>query len=273
MAMIPAGLAGVVAVGVTLAIERWGGRIGGILGSMPTTIVPASVGIYAMSESVVAFAASMGAVPAGMLVDALFLWCWRVLPEKLQRPDPIAVLWRVAAAAMTVWFVGACIMVASFSSLSDLGVAPLWSGTVTLAVLIMVGVAACWNAPSSPKGHRRVGVLEVASRGVLAAVAIGASVIIAKLGSPLVAGVASVFPAIFLTTMVSLWWSQGRSVSVGAVGLIMLGSSSVGAYALVAAWTFPAMGVVTGGVVAWCIAVVTTSVPAWWWLRRQARPA
>ena len=38
--------AGGVAILVTLAIERFGGRLGGILGTIPTTIVPASWGLW-----------------------------------------------------------------------------------------------------------------------------------------------------------------------------------------------------------------------------------
>ena len=39
-------------------------------------------------------------------------------------------------------------------------------------------------------------------------------------------GLASVFPAIFLTTMVALWFSQDSSVSIGAAGPMMLGGAS-----------------------------------------------
>ena len=38
--------AALVAIGATVAIERLGGRIGGVLGSIPTTIVPASLGFF-----------------------------------------------------------------------------------------------------------------------------------------------------------------------------------------------------------------------------------
>ena len=38
-----ASFAALVAVGVTVAIEKWGGVIGGLLGTLPTTIVPASI--------------------------------------------------------------------------------------------------------------------------------------------------------------------------------------------------------------------------------------
>ena len=38
--------AALVAIGATVAIERLGGRLGGVLGSIPTTIVPASLGFF-----------------------------------------------------------------------------------------------------------------------------------------------------------------------------------------------------------------------------------
>ena len=38
--------AGFVAILVTVAIEKWGGIVGGVLGTLPTTIVPAAMGMY-----------------------------------------------------------------------------------------------------------------------------------------------------------------------------------------------------------------------------------
>ena len=80
---------------------------------------------------------------------------------------------------------------------------------------------------------------------------------------------ASVFPAIFLTTMVSLWWSQGEAVPVGAVGPMILGSGAVGAYALVAAVSVPVVGPILGALLSWVAAASIVTAPAAWWL--QAR--
>ena len=44
--LLSAVFAGLVAIAVTVAIERWGGVIGGILGTLPTTIIPAAIGMY-----------------------------------------------------------------------------------------------------------------------------------------------------------------------------------------------------------------------------------
>ena len=40
--------AGLVAILVTVAIEKFGGFIGGVLGTVPSTIIPAAAGVYAL---------------------------------------------------------------------------------------------------------------------------------------------------------------------------------------------------------------------------------
>ena len=63
---------------------------------------------------------------------------------------------------------------------------------------------------------------------------------------PILAGLASVFPAIFLTTMVALWLAQGADVPTGAAGPMMLGGSSVAMYSLIAPWALPEYGIYVG---------------------------
>ena len=266
-------LAGTVAIGATVAVERWGGRAGGLLGTLPTTIVPAAIGIAAGSPDAASFQDAMFATPAGMLVNALFLWTWRVLPPHLPGDRVSRRLGLMVLASLGVWGVAAASAVVALNAFAD---APLPRGAlaVTLTLtLVGVGGLACRRAPPSPKGGRSVSAPALLSRGVLAAAAIGAAVALASVGGPLAAGMAAVFPAIFLTTMVSLWMSQGEAVQVGAVGPMMLGSGSVSAFAVVAAWTVPAHGAGWGSAVAWMAAVGLVTVPAWWWLRRAQRGA
>jgi hypothetical protein len=140
---------------------------------------------------------------------------------------------------------------------------------VTLGITSF-GVVSCWAAPPAPAGTNAVGVSALLARGALAAMAIGGSVWLAGLGSPLLAGMASVFPAIFMTTMVSLWLAQGESVPVGAVGPMILGSTSVAVFALVSVWSVPSTGILFGIGLAWVVSVGLASVPAALWLRSSA---
>ncbi len=265
-AIASAGFAALVAIGTTMAIERWGGRTGGLIGTMPTTIVPASLGIAATGHGDEALVLAMCAVPMGMVVDALFLYLWRVLPPHL---PPWSLRHRLVAMSilsLAMWGLGAVAAVSLMQRLHTGTKAAVTMGVAGTALIIVVGVLACRSAPPAPRGTRPVSALMLLGRGVLAGVAIGVSVLIAKLGSPLAAGVAAVFPAIFITTMVALWLSQGEAVQAGAVGPMMLGSSAVATYALFAAVAIPALGMTLGVICAWLGAIVTTTLPSWWWL-------
>lgn len=249
-----------------MAIERFGGVVGGLLGTIPTTIVPAAVGIWVASPQPSDLRAAMAMVPLGMAINALFLYTWRVLPPRLGGKGWGA-LGGTTVVGLSVWFGAAILSVWCMQAFPE-EVDVLWVGVVAQAVLIVFGLWASRAHVPAPSGSRPVGPLMLMSRGLLAAAAIGFSTWLAALGSPLLAGVASVFPAIFLTTMVSLWVAQGRAVPLGAVGPMILGSGSVGVYALLAAWSLPQMGQVAGSAVAWLGSVAVVTAPAYGWLRR-----
>ena len=148
--LVPALAAGIVAILATVAIERLGGRRGGLLGSLPTTVVPAALGFWWGAASVTHFRDALYVVPAGMLVNALFLWCWRSLPPRLPK-WPLGV--RLAAmviVSMTAWAGGALLLLEATSFYRDAGrpMAP-WGWAFFAA---SVGVEARRSATSSSSG-------------------------------------------------------------------------------------------------------------------------
>lgn len=261
--LIAALCAGAVAIGATVAIERLGGRLGGLVATLPSTIIVASLGIWAAEPQVLPTA--MDAVAPGMLLNVLFLWLWRVLPPRIHLNSFKLQLATVTTLTLLAWLGGAVLMVFLARQ-----VRPTIALSVGGLIMILIaGIAGCWRYRPAPRGTRRVGWGTLLARGCLAGSAIAGSIQIAALGHPLAAGVATAFPAIFLTTMLSVWLSQGEAVQAGAVGPMMLGSASVAAYALVARFALPALGW-SGAVVAWVVAVICVTVPAWRWLSRRA---
>ena len=262
--------AGFVAVGATVAVERLGGRLGGVLATTPSTIVAAAAGVFVAAPSEAAFQAAMSATPSGMLLNALFLWLWRLLPPHLPKWSLGARLGMMAALSLGAWLIGAFGVVSVLGPIRAAGDTPtlLWIGAGVTATAIGLGLLTSRGIapPSSPPRPVPFGVL--IARGLFAALAVSVAVIWSRLGGPLAAGMASVFPVIFLTTMVSLWLSQGEAVQSGAVGPMMLGSTAVSAFALIAAFTLPTFGVVGGCVVSWMGAVCLVSLPAAAWVRR-----
>lgn len=267
MSLLGAALgAGTVAVLVTVAIERWGGQVGGLLGTLPSTIVPAAAGIYAQS-SPAEFASAMWVVPPGMLLNAVFLWLWRVLPARLPAWSLRGRLAVMSGLSVLYWLLAATGFVLGLSQFSR-AVHP-WVGGAGFGLLVGLGLWATRTPHRAPAGQRPVPVLVLVMRGLGAGCAIGIAVWLSSLELPLVAGVASVFPAIFVTTMVSLWLSQGEAVPIGAVGPMMLGSTSVAGFAVLATFSFPALGPVAGALTAWGGAALLCTGPAFLWLQRR----
>jgi len=267
--LVPGFFAGLVAMAVPAAIERFGGLTGGLLGTVPSTIVPAAIGIRGTAPDEALFVASMAMVPAGMFLNAVFLWLWRVLPPTLPPWPIIARLAVMVVLSLAVWLALAVAVVQGGERLILGGIPAMALGLGGTLAIVVLGVVACWRYVPAPPGARSVPPWMHLCRGVLAWAAIASAVWLSSVGGAVAAGIVSIFPAIFVTTMVALWLSQGEAVQAGAVGPMMLGSSSVAAFALLSVVTMPTLGTATGAVAAWLGAVCTTSVPAWLWLRRD----
>jgi hypothetical protein len=268
---LPALMAGAVSIGVTVAIERWGGRLGGLLGTLPSTIVPTSIGLASLHQGDhEPFRAALFVTPLGMLLNAGFLALWRALPPRL--PTSWTLRRRLAAmtaASLGAWALGAWAVTALLGALRQHSPDLRWVGLATTALLALVGLLACWRPPPAPRGVRPVPTPTLLARGLMSAAAIATAMWLARVGGPVAAGMAATFPAIFLTTMTSLWLAQGEAVQAGAVGPMMLGSTSVAAYSLLAAWTIPSLGLAAGSATAWLLAAACVTWPAWLYLRRR----
>jgi hypothetical protein len=256
--LLSAFFAGLVAILVTVAIERWGGLVGGVLGTIPTTIVPAVIG---MSIEGVDTEQALAVIPWGMLLNGIFLLSWVILPQKFSTS-----LTTTTFVSLTIWFILGLSMVYVTGIL--LGTfTPFQIGISGLVVLLVLGVWFTWRPDETPKGTESVSLFVLFLRGLAAAFSIGIGVWFAGLGLPILAGLASVFPAIFLTSMVALWLAQGSEVPIGAAGPMMLGGASVSIYAIIAMWSLNAYGLVIGSIISWLIAVVCWSLPAYQWLK------
>ncbi len=257
--ILPAILAGIVAILVTLAIEKFGGLIGGVLGTIPSTIIPAAAGVYYL-DGKEALLSSMSIVPLGMMVNGLFLGVWIVLPKYVSKRKNPLVLTTICSIFIWAIFAYLALMIANYTTSVDMS--PFILGVLGLLFLIFISIFFNIKTLPSPKGTNKVPLPILMARGIAAAIAIGCALILAKLGEPLVAGLASAFPAIFLTSMIALWISQGVTVPQGAAAPMMLGGASVAVYALIVMWSIPNFGIIFGSLAAWVSSILFWSIPA-----------
>jgi hypothetical protein len=170
--------AGVVSAGATVAVERFGGRVGGILGTVPTTIMPATMGLFAThpmdadGTSSEGFLRAVAVVPAGMMINAAFLASWRVLPRWLHADDSRTTLWRCVAASLVVWALLSLAWVVGMNALEPSVEALLAIGGGTLVATASLGIVLCRHGVPAPKGTNHVTWPVLLARGVAAGGAI-----------------------------------------------------------------------------------------------------
>jgi hypothetical protein len=264
--LIAAFFAGIVAIIVTVLVEKYGGAIGGILGTIPTTIVPASIGMY-LASNIVDFRTSMAVVPSGMLINAIFLTNWKIIPTYFKvTKSKYTTLIIIIVISLFIWLLCSILALNLINFVTKKGLSSYGIALLGFFAVVILGLIFCWNIGLTPSSNNHVNKYALMSRGLMAAFAIGAAVWISDLGYPLIAGIASVFPAIFLTSMVTLWISQGPSVPMGAVGPMMLGGSSVALYSIIAMWSLPYYGLIIGSILAWVSSVLLCSLPSFYYI-------
>lgn len=269
--LLAALMAGIVATAVTVLIEKYGGVIGGILGTIPTTIIPASIGM-ASEGGDDALIISLAVVPTGMLINAIFLSVWALLPDKLPKTwSQNTSLIFTSLSSLMIWTGVGLLTIYIIDIAIENNLSPIQISVIGFLLVVTLGTLMCWNLKPAPKGKNKVSKMILTARGIVAATAIGIAVLISSLGMPLLAGLASVFPAIFLTSMIALWLAQGPSVPLGAAGPMMMGGASVAMYSIIAMWSLIKYGLLVGSVIAWIGSITLWSVPSFVFVNWRAK--
>jgi len=92
-------------------------------------------------------------------------------------------------------------------------------------------------------------------RGLLAGLIIGTTVVLSNIGE-VISGIFSVFPAIFLSTMLITLREHGASFSAGISKSMILGSQTVMLYAVCVHFLYPVIGTLWGTLLAYAISMI-----------------
>lgn len=224
---LTSGLAFFIAIGVALLIEKLGGALGSIIGSVPSTHIPS---IYLIltelthsmekrTESALAFAVGI------FVTNLLVMPTWKLLPSRLPsnwvNGKKIFV---TTVISVCLWLVGAIIAISIQSELKSRGVS-MWAFTTCIILLNAVyGICLCWSLPPTPAGKNKVKCTTHLTRGSAAFCAIFVSGVLSQSGLGVAAGAMATFPALHLTALVAVSISQNAEVAAGAIGPLILGS-------------------------------------------------
>jgi len=231
--------------GATVVAEKFGSKIGGVIGGMPSTIVIALFFI-GWTQSPLVAAASTVVIPVIMGIDGLFILIYTYISRF---HVPLAIL-----ASLLVWFI------------LSLGLVLVHFQSFGISLLCFVLLLGCsyivmeyhWHVKSIAGRSYAFSLLNLILRGALSGSIITIAVALAKLGGPLLGGAFASFPAVFLSTMIITYLAQGRAFSVSVLKIMMIsGTIDVTIYASAVRLFYPTIGLVEGTISAFLLSLVS----------------
>ncbi len=244
--VLPFFLSAIIVIVITLIAERYGTKLGGILGTLPSTIVVAYV-FLGLTEGTSFAAESASIVPAEMGINLVLLGLIALLTPKLR-------YWGVIL-SVGVWALLTILLV--IVNISDIVV------SLVIYVSAFVGILFVLNRFTGVRSQDRIKVhytlIKIVFRGFLAGVIIALAVSLSYLG-PVFSGIFSIFPAIFLSTMLIFLYEHGPVFTGGMAKSMIYGSQSVNMYAVGVFLFYPVFGIVVGSVCSYAVALVVTSI-------------
>jgi len=227
----------------TMISERYGSRVGGLVGNLPSNIVVSFIFIT-LTQDVSFTVDAARAVPLGMTINNFFMLAFMI---GTQRGLGTAITLSLATWFLAVFGVHAAGL-------------PGWRAAVALFLASVVIVFLIMERGLKLRTHasRRVtySATQVIARMVFAGAVVATSVIVAHSAGSYWAGLFSTFPAVMMSTLVILSRAQSPAFAGGVAKVLVLSSANILAFAFVAAAVYPRVGLLAGTLVAYAAAVL-----------------
>lgn len=211
---------------ITVIAERFGSKIGGFIGGLPSTIVIALLFI-GISQSKEAASQAAIMIPLVMGINGVFILIYLKQVHKG--------LVRALATGLLFWFVAnGVIVIMEFDDFlsSILGWLILLGSSYYITEHYMV-------IPS--KGGIRVPytIPQILTRGLISGFIISLAVLVSRLSGPIIGGILSTFPVIFMSTLFITHRTGGPEFSRAVAKILMLSSMiNVGLYAITSHYAY-----------------------------------
>jgi len=231
----------------TLAGEKLGSRVGGLITNLPSNIVVSFL-FVALTKGVPFTAEAARAIPLGMAINTLFIFVFIVT---VRRSLGFAVF-----ASLALWF-----LIAAAAA-----VFPVYHLGVSFAIYIVVCVGgflvvefgtSIRSVPKRPAPWSPSGMI---IRALFAGSVVASAVLAAQVVPPYITGLLASFPAVMLSTLVILTRAQGADFTRATGKILMLSSSNIIVYAFAVAVFYPILGIFLGTLASFACAVMWISL-------------
>lgn len=282
-AILSSCVAALVVITVSLLVDRCGGRVAGVLGTVPHVAVVGTVA-FSTSLSRHEFEVATFSMCFGMFFNAVYLAVVVLVclaldsasaPREAHRDSEEPTKAVPDASALLS---GHCrLLIALGSGLAAYGILVVFVLTAfrpkdrpaeqvrgcavaALCAQCLVGLALVWCRPSAPRAKRRSPLWMLGCRGVVTFVIFFTAMAVSKT-VPSLAGILVNLPIVTTVVLVTVWLSQGEAVALGTCGPMALGIMSASSYALTAGHLIPTVGPAIGATISWLLCVLLVTLP------------
>jgi uncharacterized membrane protein (GlpM family) len=229
----------------TLSAERFGSKVGGLVGGLPSTVVIALLFI-GLTQSPQAAAEVTTIMPLAQGLNGIFVLTFILLiPRGLSLAIPSSLL---------VWLVQSSI-------LYGLNIQAFWislAGWIILLVFCYIVAEKRMNILSRGNLPITYQAWQLVWRAIFGGAVIALAVLMGKLGGPLLGGIFASFPAMFLSTLVITSRAGGAEFARPVGKAIMVsGLINVPLYEIAVRLLYPKVGLGIGTILALAFSMLT----------------
>jgi uncharacterized membrane protein (GlpM family) len=244
--VLPFVLSALIVILITTIAEKYGTKVGGIIGTLPTTIIIAYVFI-ALNQGIVFASDSVAVVPAEMGVNLVFICAFAVLAY---RSTVIALF-----GSFFVWIILSGILL--FLNMHYIYLSIIIFTVSMISTFIVLEKK--FKIKSQGKRIIHYTPLKILLRGILTGTIITISVLLSNIGEVL-SGIFTVFPAILSSTMIITVKEHGPDFSAGIAKSMIFGSPSVMSYTVSIHFLYPIYGIFLGSIFSLIVSVIVTLI-------------
>lgn len=231
----------------TVAAEKSGSKVGGLIGGLPSTVVVALLFIGLVQTPELASQAT-DVIPLVVGFNGLFLVAFAILAGYG--------LWIGLGGALSIWFMLSLLTVTL--KVSHFGFA--------MAIFFLLLFFSYYllekrlRLPTVKGTNVRFTLLQIVSRALFSGLMITTAIYLSKMSGPHTGGVFAVFPAVFLSTLIISSRSKGVEFSRALTKpLLVSGMINVVTYAIAVRYLYPVLGLALGTLLALAISGLSAS--------------
>lgn len=229
----------------TIVAEKYGSKIGGLIGGLPSTAAVALLFIGITQTPLIA-SESTTIVPIAQGLNGIFM----IVFILFSRRGLIAGM----GCALLVWSLQATFLVLT-------GIHHLWISIFGWMVLVSgsyIIVEKVMQIPSRGSVSVHYSRSQILFRAIFSGAVISFAVFMGRMGGPMFGGVFATFPAMFISTLIITYISGGKEFSQAiAKSMMVSGTVNVGLYAIVVRYSYPMTGLLFGTIIALLCSCIT----------------